>query len=84
MADANHIDACNFIPTEEQAALVGAPERPGKIGDPGTNIELCCQSVAEAQIRQGCSFPPDPRIIFRFANELWHPIDAEDPEMQER
>jgi hypothetical protein len=49
MADADRMDACDFVPTEEQAALVGAPERTGKIGNQGTNtIEVTNEFVARA------------------------------------
>ncbi len=37
MANVVEIEACEFFPTEAQAALEGAQERPHKIGDPDTN-----------------------------------------------
>jgi hypothetical protein len=48
MADEEDIEVCDFFPTDAQAALHGAPARPGKIGEAGTNTdELTHDCVAE-------------------------------------
>ncbi len=49
MANEVHIPVCDFFSTEEQTAFVGAPARPGKIGDQGTNTnELIHEFISNA------------------------------------
>jgi hypothetical protein len=84
MAEDVDIDPCEFFPTEEQAAMNGAPARPGKIGAEGINTDALTRGfiVKALPKRKYIQDNLFPRIVLKFENGIDHEIDTNAPAMR--
>ncbi len=78
------VDACDYHPTDEDLDEEGAMERPGKVGDNGTNTsELNRQFIVGALPRRKYNKNQiHPRVVLEFADPLYAAIDTSLPEFQ--
>ncbi len=86
MANADHIPTCDFVPNEAQEGMDGAPARPGRIGEEGTNTselthEFISNYLPNRKYVKDCL---SPKVILKFADELQYEINTKDPTMRVR
>ncbi len=86
MTIAAEIDACKFFLTEEQAGMAGAPPRPGRICEDGTNTqnptrEFIVKALPNSKyVQDNLSL----RIILKFLDQVQCEIDTNAPTMRAR